>query len=510
MIVIEGETWYGCKVCGKRFQQRNMFMRHHSQLHVGESVVSGQKHSDDERGEESLSSTGTSTIAPYCSYSDGGKSADEIFPYQCMLCRKCFDECGKLRIHVQRHDDVQKRLKCSVCSKTFGDSHKIGIHARRHAKRCHAERKLFECSDCGARFSLAAQLAFHVKSHERKVQFGCAICCRTLTRFEFLEHHVERMHRNDRSYQRQTCGEVLKRQRHLTARRADKHIHTQKKLQYVPNSAKEYTEESFTADGKTATSDLYLYLCMLCNCRFENGEGLRNHVQKHGRKKPFKCSVCKKTFDRSNNVQKHAQLHSAKVAFACSECDFRSQKMTDLIEHVKLHPTAFGCSLCRKSFGRLDHLSHHVKTIHGSTRHYKCGECGTMFKERHHLRDHEARFHSTADHLACKLCSRRFGTRSRHKRHMLVSHDVGSWHKCPSCPRKFIYPAYLKQHQRTHDNDMRYACSECARRFNSRSGLRTHLVWHSGARNFACGCCGRTFYRRSHVLNHFKVHLRQS
>jgi len=118
MIVIEGETWYGCKVCGKRFQQRNMFMRHHSQLHVGESVVSGQKHSDDERGEESLSSTGTSTIAPYCSYSDGGKSADEIFPYQCMLCRKCFDECGKLRIHVQRHDDVQKRLKCSVCSKT--------------------------------------------------------------------------------------------------------------------------------------------------------------------------------------------------------------------------------------------------------------------------------------------------------------------------------------------------------------------------------------------------------
>ena len=280
-----------------------------------------------------------------------------------------------------------------------------------------------------------------------------------------------------------------------------------------------YYEETNNTDGEKfeASQNKGSYQCMLCYCCFEGGGQLKNHLRKHNRSKPFKCSVCNRTFNRSNNLKNHVKKHNAKQPFACSQCDFQFLNITELCEHLKLHPSPFGCSLCHKSYGRFDHLCHHVKVIHSSKRPYKCNYCGQTFKQRHHMTEHKF-IHTAAEgrrdkrkrhRPKCKICSRVFRTRDRRQRHMLVTHNVGSWHECTVCHQKYLYPAYLKEHMRTHENQKPYECSECPRRFNSRSGLRTHLVWHSGERNFSCEVCGRTFYRRSHALSHFQVHLRQ-
>jgi len=252
------------------------------------------------------------------------------------------------------------------------------------------------------------------------------------------------------------------------------------------------------------------YRCTFCNVCIDDRSKLQKHLEEHGVNRLFKCSVCKRSFNRSNNLRNHVKRHKAKQPFACSVCDFQFPNVTELCEHLKLHPKPFGCSLCSNSYVRFDHLCHHIKIAHSQMRPYKCSICEQTFKERHHMVEHMSVHTDPEGHrYKCTICSKQFQTRDPYKRHMLVKHNVGSWHECSVCHQKYLYPNYLQEHMRTHEDRKPYPCSQCPRRFQSRSGLRTHLVWHSGERNFACDCCGRTFYRRSHAQSHFKVHLKE-
>ena len=80
------------------------------------------------------------------------------------------------------------------------------------------------------------------------------------------------------------------------------------------------------------------FICPECSAAFSNRGQLSGHSRIHSGERPFVCPVenCRKTFTRNEELTRHRRIHSG------------------------LRP--FQCPLCRKRFGRKDHLKKHIRT----------------------------------------------------------------------------------------------------------------------------------------------------
>lgn len=77
---------------------------------------------------------------------------------------------------------------------------------------------------------------------------------------------------------------------------------------------------------------------------------------------------------------------------------------------------------------------------------------------------------------------------------------------CKQCDMVFGRPAYLKVHNRIHNNEKPYPCATCEKAFRTASQLNIHQRIHTGIKPYSCKSCGKSF-RTSGCLNrHNRIH----
>ena len=61
--------------------------------------------------------------------------------------------------------------------------------------------------------------------------------------------------------------------------------------------------------------------------------------------------------------------------------------------HNNVEGKLLSCNICTKSFQTKMKLNIHIKTIHGSQKHYKCESCNKLFSQAYNLKKHIEKVH---------------------------------------------------------------------------------------------------------------------
>jgi len=388
-ISIEGKTWYGCKVCGKRFQQWNMFKIHYY-LHAGRSKFSASNMEEDDKCTEKMihsihdgfevNETDNSEEATCSSYrnvwkivelttlkhdaadvvedheheeekiSDGNvecsdkhievytgdsnstdgekfEATQKMATYQCMLCYCCFEDGRKLQKHLQKHQDSRgvTPFKCSVCSRTFGRSYPLKEHAK-----CHNAKQPFACAVCDFQFLNITELCEHMKLHP--APFGCSLCHKRFGRLDHLCRHIKITHSNKRPYKCRYCRQAFKYRNHMI-------------------------EHQFQHES-------YHFTCKICSSCFRTRHQLKQHMlETHNVGSWHQCPLCHHKFLFSAYLKEHLQTHKDQKPYACSECPRRYKSRSGLRTHLVWHSGVrnFSCRCCDRTFYRRSHVKSHFK-----------------------------------------------------------------------------------------------------------------------------------------------------
>ena len=133
---------------------------------------------------------------------------------------------------------------------------------------------------------------------------------------------------------------------------------------------------------------------------------------------PCYCTVCGKVYSNPNALARHMYSHQENKEFECEDCYQKFTFESKLTAHRMKHRSkpAFKCMFprCDKEFRRMSELNSHVVTHSGKT--YYCTQCDYETNNPRQLRDHK-RSHSDELRYKCKYCEERFKYTSGRKRH---------------------------------------------------------------------------------------------
>ncbi|KAK2713892.1 hypothetical protein QYM36_009693, partial [Artemia franciscana] len=120
-------------------------------------------------------------------------------PFNCDICKKCFNSSTKLSRHQKTHAK-EKIFKCDLCRKHFVIS--SDLH---HHQRSHAGEKHFECNVCNKLFASNTNLSEHKRIHTGEKPFECDICERTFRQRSTLSNH-QRTHTGEKRFVCNICN----------------------------------------------------------------------------------------------------------------------------------------------------------------------------------------------------------------------------------------------------------------------------------------------------------------
>lgn len=119
-----------------------------------------------------------------------------------------------------------------------------------------------------------------------------------------------------------------------------------------------------------------------------------------GRKKRFKCPLCVVACSNVGQLRGHLRCHTGERPFVCTfeGCTRQFARNEELTRHKRIHTgiRPFQCNLCKKSFGRKDHLHKHQKTHldPNEKKTYLCPVCHQGYSRSDALTRHKATAHS--------------------------------------------------------------------------------------------------------------------
>lgn len=126
------------------------------------------------------------------------------------------------------------------------------------------------------------------------------------------------------------------------------------------------------------------------------------------RRKRHRCPFCTVVCSNMGQLRGHLRCHTGERPFVCSvkECSRKFARNEELTRHKRIHSgiRPFVCEVCKKSFGRKDHLQKHAKTHlnPNEKKSYTCPECCQGYSRSDALARHKTTAHSPLRHEVTK------------------------------------------------------------------------------------------------------------
>ncbi|XP_037502280.1 zinc finger protein 358 [Rhipicephalus sanguineus] len=182
--------WFPCSICGKLFQQVNLFG--HERTHHERTLYKLDR----------LTGTVQCSLCRMIFLNDAGlkshmRSHTSKRLHQCNVCSKEFKDRQALHRHRSLH---RENFKCELCPSSF--IHKVSLmkHQQLHARGV----DMFHCHECGKMFLKTKSLRQHLRWHTVEMPYACHLCPAKFPQKSHRDTHVLR-HKGKRPHQCSAC-----------------------------------------------------------------------------------------------------------------------------------------------------------------------------------------------------------------------------------------------------------------------------------------------------------------
>lgn len=150
---------FHCEVCQKQFSRNDLLLRH---------KIAHAIKMEDSKSEDFKKVDRTPVI-----YSEIDLKTEE-FLYSCNHCDLLYVHKEDLENHFNQTHGIKQEFNvaCHICSEKFSKM----SHKNRHLKKVHFLDKQYKCPTCCKSFSKKEQLEHHVNTHLGKKPHTCSIC----------------------------------------------------------------------------------------------------------------------------------------------------------------------------------------------------------------------------------------------------------------------------------------------------------------------------------------------
>lgn len=254
-------------------------------------------------------------------------------PYYCAKCDKQFTSNPQLTEHYETYhtgpeDEQTVMAVCRLAQHTNNDTvfyscPKCGRkyidpmeYFRYH--QWHQRKHEFTCDRCGRSLPSASSLNMHMRSVHSDIsmpKFACDMCDSVLCSRYSLREHQAVLHGSERPFVCERCG---------------KDFATKVRLQIHLRSH---------VFGSQHRVSQWRYSCDLCGRDFKKKETLRDHLAWHSGVKDVACSECGKLFYSKLSVYFHKlAMHCTERPYKCAVCRTAFPLRSFLTRHMKKHP----------------------------------------------------------------------------------------------------------------------------------------------------------------------------
>lgn len=343
-----------------------------------------------------------------------GVSAGKVYP--CLLCHRTFSKMSKLTAHNDTAHPPGPvcaicRLKCP--SQNVLDDHVAAVHTR----------ALCSCGGCDVAFTSDEGLRHHYLQSSKDAHPKCVECDLGFENDAEYATHRQTSHPEPprpisppASYHCALCNKVFKLQLALDDHTAAKHSVTCGICEFVCPEEEVLQEHIASAHS-----------CPVCHEGiFANTDLLNEHLADHAT--PYRCEVCQTRYAEEEGLRQHYKDSSDDTHPSCTRCDLGFQDADEYHNHTEtVHPRV-SCPLCDGALFDPGELSLHYLT---SRNHPACDKCQIGFSDQAEFAMHGATEHPEA---YCHLCRWQFEcseSLQNHIRHF-VAHP-----KCMDCELRF-------------------------------------------------------------------------
>lgn len=522
---------YCCTHCRRSFSQASGLIRH--QLVHRKHAVIAQRHRSKPSSEAPVVTTNPEAPKPKepekTAVSESSQDA-ETTPSSCADCGKVFANESSLRKHrVFVHENLRPYV-CTVCQKCFGQCHDLTRHLWSHEKQNQKRENVGQDPENSATMT-----------------FSCSECPKTFSSVDELQQHAERDHPEGGAAENQDGNPLIvveivqnvspQRPQRLGARSKilalTKLLSSKRRSSPTRGgqSAADPEETADANDGGGSTKSKWFccsrckqtygsagelsahrctskpHQCGQCGAAFSKPGFLKRHeAAAHAGAKSYRCERCGKAFSTGGNLKQHQRSnactkhHCSSELFPCSYCAFSFTLKSYLLKHVKRHHPVEYLALC-DSGGLVPHLQEDGDAEH------VCQHCGTHCADAKALKSHKCSPQVKVLYL-CTDCGKGFGNHYGLKQHQRV-HTGEKPYSCPHCSKSFSYVGQLNVHLRTHTGEKPYLCTHCGESFRQSGDLKRHERKHTGVRPHSCPECGKSFSRPQSLKAHLLLHRGQ-
>ncbi|XP_041479854.1 zinc finger protein 407-like [Lytechinus variegatus] len=269
------------------------------------------------------------------------------------------------------------------------------------------------------------------------------------------------------------------------------------------------------------------FRCDVCKRAFRSPIHLERHIRKANNAEPppkgpvqVKCKFCEKTFTMEQGLENHTiRAHPEYHRYQCTADDCLETFITkeDRASHLESFHGLDPCHIykcpvtgCNKAYTTVSSLNYHYALRHTLEKPFACEICGKTWVKIGRLREH-MKTHSTEKNELCDECGRAFKTRPELKDHKQEAHtDLGKEKlQCRFCTATFSRRSSRSYHERKHRNETPYICPKpgCNKKFVAVIDYKRHLIYHTGAKLYRCRYCSNCFTRSDYLKGHEKRHV---
>ncbi|KAG1779428.1 hypothetical protein EV702DRAFT_1088166 [Suillus placidus] len=336
--------------------------------------------------------------------------------YPCLSCNRAFSKMSKLTAHSDTAHPSE--LVCAICQLKCPSQHVLDDHvAAAHTPA------LSNCGVCNVAFTSEEGRHHHYLQSSKDAHPKCIECNLGFENDTAYATHRQTSHPEPHrpvsppaSYHCPLCDDVFKLQLALDDHTAAKHS-------FICGICEFICPDEEVLQQHIASS----HSCPVCHEGvFANTDLLNEHLADHAT--PYRCEVCQTRYAEEEGLRQHYRDSPDDTHPSCTRCDLGFHDAGEYHNHTEtIHPQV-SCQPCDGALYDPGELSMHYLT---SRNHPMCDKCQVGFSDQAEFAMHGATEHPEA---YCHLCQWQFEcseSLQNHIRHF-VAHP-----KCMDCELRF-------------------------------------------------------------------------